>query len=285
MTDNFTSVDTQNQLTLIKDLLQQADALLITAGAGMGVDSGLPDFRGNEGFWKEFPTLKLESVKFPDIASPYFFQIDPYLVWAFYGYRYDMYSQVDPHDGFHKLLALAGQKKDGYFVFTSNVDDHFQKSGYPEKRIVECHGSIKHFQCLDPACDHVWSDDDVYFAVDVACLELLNGPPECPFCGTMARPNILMFDDETWNGQRFNNQQKRLNKWLTSLIEKQANLIVLEIGAGQVVPTVRQFGEGIAKQFDGRFIRINPDEDDSTSPDLSLQMGAEEAINLLVGVQ
>ena len=39
------------------DLISQADALVIAAGAGMRVDSGLPDFRGNTGFWKAYPAL------------------------------------------------------------------------------------------------------------------------------------------------------------------------------------------------------------------------------------
>ncbi len=44
--------------------LRDADGLLITAGAGMGVDSGLPDFRGAEGFWRAYPALQAEGVCF-----------------------------------------------------------------------------------------------------------------------------------------------------------------------------------------------------------------------------
>ncbi|NIU09105.1 MAG: NAD-dependent deacetylase, partial [Phycisphaerae bacterium] len=58
-----------------------------------------------------------------------------------------------PHDGFHKLLQIAEQKRGGYFVFTSNVDGQFQKAGYHEKQVEECHGSIHHFQCVTPCGD------------------------------------------------------------------------------------------------------------------------------------
>lgn len=285
MIKNPTSLPKTNQietLHLSQNLLQSCDALLITAGAGMGIDSGLPDFRGNDGFWKEFPSLKLESIKFPDIASPLFFYTDPYMCWAFYGYRYDMYSQVDPHNGFFQLLEFAKQKKDGYFVYTSNVDGHFQKAGYPEERVVECHGSIKHFQCLDGHCGHVWSDDEVYFAVDISCLELLNDPPRCPICRKMSRPSVLMFDDGLWNQQRYTDQKKRMKEWLEDLDRKQSKIVVLEIGSGQTVPTVRDVGEGIAQEYEARFIRINPDRRDSVSPDLSIQMGAERALKLVL---
>jgi NAD-dependent SIR2 family protein deacetylase len=46
-------------------LLRDADGLLIAAGAGMGVDSGLPDFRGNEGFWKAYPALAKQGLILP----------------------------------------------------------------------------------------------------------------------------------------------------------------------------------------------------------------------------
>ena len=52
------------------ELIDQADGLLITAGAGMGVDSGLPDFRGPQGFWRAYPALGRARIPFEQIASP-----------------------------------------------------------------------------------------------------------------------------------------------------------------------------------------------------------------------
>ena len=37
--------------------------------------------------------------------------------------------------------------KGNYFVFTSNVDGHFQKAGFDKEKVLECHGSINHYQC------------------------------------------------------------------------------------------------------------------------------------------
>ena len=64
-----------------------ADALLVTAGAGMGVDSGLPDFRGDKGFWKAYPPFERLGVSFVDMANPGWFARDPELAWGFYGHR------------------------------------------------------------------------------------------------------------------------------------------------------------------------------------------------------
>ena len=65
------------------DLIQAADGLVIAAGAGMGVDSGLPDFRGDTGFWKAYPALAAASLSFSEVASPQTFGTDPALAWGF----------------------------------------------------------------------------------------------------------------------------------------------------------------------------------------------------------
>jgi NAD-dependent SIR2 family protein deacetylase len=108
--------------------IQQADSLIIAAGAGMGVDSGLPDFRGNEGFWNANPVLKQANVDFYSIANPSAFEATPKRAWGFYGHRLNLYRRTAPHRGFTQLLNWAKIKKHSYSVFTSNVDGHFQRT-------------------------------------------------------------------------------------------------------------------------------------------------------------
>ena len=71
--------------------LQAADALLVTAGAGMGVDSGLPDFRGQQGFWRAYPAIARLGLCFEEMANPAWFDKDAALAWAFYGHRLNLY--------------------------------------------------------------------------------------------------------------------------------------------------------------------------------------------------
>ena len=122
--------------------INEADALLISAGAGIGVDSGLPDFRGNEGFWKAYPPIARLGISFSQMANPEWFRRDPELAWAFYGHRLELYRKTVPHDGFHYLLEAAEEKPGGYFVFTSNVDGQFQKAGFKDEYIDECPGRL-----------------------------------------------------------------------------------------------------------------------------------------------
>ena len=118
--------------------IEEADALIILAGAGMGVDSGLPDYRGNAGLWKEHPYLKELGLTFERAASPELFASDPELAWRFYGQRQRLYREAKPHHGFDLLKKWGQAKTRGYFVYTSNVDGHFHFAGYPGDRIAEC---------------------------------------------------------------------------------------------------------------------------------------------------
>jgi NAD-dependent SIR2 family protein deacetylase len=124
--------------------LRAADGLLITAGAGMGIDSGLPDFRGPGGFWAAYPALGRARIAFESIANPAAFASDPALAWGFYGHRLDLYRRTEPHAGFRLLLGMAAEKPHGAWVFTSNVDGQFAKAGFAAGRICEIHGSIHH---------------------------------------------------------------------------------------------------------------------------------------------
>src|SRR3954453_17590825 len=100
------------------EALATADALLIGAGAGMGVDSGLPDFRGPQGFWGAYPPYAKLGLGFSAVATPAWFASDPPFGWGFYGHRLDLYRRTRPHPGFAILRRWADKMPLGAFVFT-----------------------------------------------------------------------------------------------------------------------------------------------------------------------
>ena len=187
-----------DQTQKIKAAFQRADSLIISAGAGMGVDSGLPDFRGNHGMWQAYPELGKQRIDFTEIANPAAFRRHPRLAWGFYGHRLALYRQTKPHRGFTLLKQLAEKLQLPYFIFTSNVDGQFQKAGFDSANIYECHGSIHHVQCLKSCQQEIWSADDISPEIDHQECQWLGDLPRCPHCGHLARPNILMFDDYDW---------------------------------------------------------------------------------------
>lgn len=237
--------------------LDQADGLLITAGAGMGVDSGLPDFRGDEGLWRAYPALREAGLDFTRIASPGAFRRDPELAWGFYGHRLNLYRDTVPHQGFHILLKWARRMEQGAFVYTSNVDGQFQKAGFTPERIAECHGSLHWLQCMEGCDESIWQAEGWVPDVDPSACHLVSPLPRCQGCGALVRPNVLMFSDAEWLPQRSDRQRERLERWLQSV----SRPVVVELGAGTAVPAVRWFASALQVPL----IRINLRESAVTS--------------------
>ncbi|MBU9613942.1 NAD-dependent protein deacetylase [Burkholderia multivorans] len=279
--DSIDSADSSGAAPLSADLvaaavaaLSRADALLVTAGAGIGVDSGLPDFRGTDGFWRAYPALRHERFEFHEIASPQAFRARPQLAWGFYGHRLALYRSTVPHAGFAILRRWIDAMPNGGFVLTSNVDGQFQKAGFDPARIVEIHGSIHALQCLRPCSDDTWDAAPFIPAVDEATCRLVGEPPRCPHCGGLARPNILMFGDAGWLGARYAEQERALQQW----IAQAGRVAVVEIGAGTAIPTVRMLSE----QLGADVIRVNAREAHARRADvIGLKGGALATLNAL----
>ena len=241
------------------DLLKQAESLLITAGAGMGVDSGLPDFRGTQGFWKAYPPYEKLGLDFISAANPANFLQDPAFGWGFYGHRYNLYKATVPHDGFRILKEFGDSLPGGCFVYTSNVDGHFEKAGFDPDQVAECHGSINYYQCINDCLGKVRKAEWEDFVIDESNMTAREPLPICPDCGEAARPAILMFGDWNWNDEITAAQERRYEQWLSRQTEKK--LAIIELGAGTAISTVRNQSEKIARNFQDAFlIRINPRE-------------------------
>lgn len=265
---------TGNAISQSCDLLVQADALLIAAGAGMGCDSGLPDFRGAEGFWRAYPALANSGMVFSEIANPQAFEANPKLAWGFYGHRLKLYRSTIPHSGFASLLKISKRLAHGEFVVTSNVDGQFQKAGFDPSRVLEIHGSIHRLQCCTPCRDTVWSADRLVPQVDDGTCLWTAQLPQCDRCHGIARPNILMFDDWYWLDQRRVTQESAFDVW------KQAaqRPVVIEVGAGLAIPSIRH----ISQNQRAPVIRINPrDHQLPEGLGVSLALGAREAIEMI----
>jgi NAD-dependent SIR2 family protein deacetylase len=260
------------------EAIKASDALLITAGAGMGVDSGLPDFRGSQGFWRAYPVIAKLGLSFADMANPAWFRRDPQLVWAFYGHRLNLYRKTIPHRGFSQLLKLGRSKAHGCFVFTSNVDGQFQRAGFAVEQVIECHGSIHHFQCSESCSDEIWEAVGETVTLDERAFRALEPLPRCRNCPALARPNILMFGDGSWLPQRTNVQHQRFASWLEDLKRRSAKLAIIELGAGCAVPTVRHTSEWVQQKMGGILIRINPREYQAPHGQIGLPLGAAEGV-------
>ncbi len=267
-------MELQEKFRVAADAVSRAEAIVVTAGAGMGVDSGLPDFRGDAGFWKAYPPYQKLGITFISAANPDHFERDPAFGWGFYGHRTNLYRNTVPHAGFGILRGWIERFGLDYFVVTSNVDGQFQKAGFVEDRILEVHGSIHHLQCAKPCTMAIWENRET-IPVDEATMRA-GHIPRCIRCGEVARPNILMFGDYGWVSDRSARQQRSFDEFLTDI--RGRRLVVVEMGAGTAIPTIRYLTEEIGSRPGAMAVRINPREAQIRAPHLSLPCGAREGV-------
>lgn len=257
---------------------------VVCGGAGLGVDSGLPDFRGPEGFWNAYPPYRHLGLSFADLASPHWFDKDPALAWGFYGHRFHLYRKTVPHEGYSVLRDFCARARGGSFVYTSNVDGAFDKAGFAEDRVVEVHGAINTLQCTTYS-HGLWPAGDLVVDVDPQTFRAAPPFPTC-HCGALARPNILMFGDGDWDDSRTSAQLDRLKSFLAH-VDSGAHVVVVEAGAGRGIPTVRHFSETLLRRFPrGQLVRINVREegaDDDAVADrvIGVADGAKAALTCL----
>ncbi len=261
------------------EAVASAEALLIGAGAGMGVDSGLPDFRGDKGFWKAYPPYEKLGLNFIALANPRWFDEDPALAWGFYGHRLNLYRATPPHEGFQILRRWAARMKHGAFVYTSNVDGHFQRAGFDPDRVFEVHGTIDWMQCLDGlryGCRIGIFPANAPLSIDETTMRAAEPLPKCPGCGKLARPNILMFNDGDWDESRSEAQRRRMQQWIVQVGARPT--VIIECGAGTAVPSIRIRSEVLVGTGHTTLVRINPREPDVPPGHISLPMNALAAL-------
>jgi len=268
--------DLQEKLARAALAVQNAEAILIGAGAGMGVDSGMPDFRSKNGFWGNYPLLNGQRIDVLSMCNPEWFRKDPQFAWGFYGHRLNMYRRTPPHAGFEILKKWSIQCSRGSFVYTSNIDGHFQASGFAPSKVFEVHGSLHWMQCMAQCGIGIFSADKTTIDVDETNLHAHGALPSCRACGAMARPNIVLYGDDGFDSTRSDAHLYDLKRWISGLSGRR--VVVIECGAGMTIPTIRDFCEDTALNLKATLIRINTSEPWVPSGAISLEMGAREAL-------
>jgi len=248
------------EIDTLVSYLQKADGVVILAGAGMGVDAGIPDFRGKSGVWTA------EKDAFIKYATADSFHKNPLDSWNFYINRFLMYRELEPHKGYYDLLSLP---KD-IFVVTSNVDGHFIKAGYDRDKLFEIHGNLEYIQCSNRCCN-----DTQPMPQFTQVLTHTDEVPTCPVCWEASRPQVMMFNDPWFVTKNINDQSSKFMEWQ----KDKKRILGIEIGAGLAVPSIRIFGE----ERTDRLIRINPNDYQINRPnDISIPLSAVEGIELVI---
>jgi NAD-dependent deacetylase len=186
------SAPTTELLAIVRDRVRR---VLVLTGAGISAESGIPTFRGADGYW----TVGSRQYTPQEFATQAMFRRHPELVWAFYVYRIGVCKAARPNVAHHALVRLEQHLGDRFHLVTQNVDGLHLMAGHSPDRVYQIHGSLRRMRCLRDCRGERWDlpIDDLEFPasreepLSARNRELLR----CHHCGGWARPHVLWFDE------------------------------------------------------------------------------------------
>ena len=181
----------------LRDSLHQAARsegnLVVLTGAGISAESGIPTFRGPEGYW----SVGSRNYHPQELATAAAFAAMPREVWRWYLFRRSVCRQAMPNAGHEALVALEKAFGDRFVLVTQNVDGLHLRAGNRAQRTLQIHGNIDFFRCAERCCDDTWPLPE-----SMPLLDRGDALPEdawdrlvCPGCSGRARPHVLWFDE------------------------------------------------------------------------------------------
>ncbi|MCB4361018.1 NAD-dependent deacylase [Quatrionicoccus australiensis] len=157
----------------------RAERVLFITGAGISADSGLPTYRGVGGLYNGEHTE--DGLAIEDALSGEVFALRPDITWKYLAQIEENCRAAQPNAA-HLAIAELERRLARVTVFTQNVDGLHRKAG--SRDVIEIHGNLQGLLCT--ACD---------FAETVDHLAGHAMPPRCPRCGSVLRPNVVLFGE------------------------------------------------------------------------------------------
>jgi len=216
--------------------LKDSRKIVFVTGAGISQESGIPTFRGKDGYWRRYDPMKLASIDA--------FYDDPKLVWEWYEDRRKNILSVKPNEG-HFAISQMEEFKD-VVVLTQNIDGLHQRSG--STNVLELHGSIIRIKCT--VCDFIDNITENFESL----------PPKCK-CGSMLRPDVVWFGEPLPQ-----------NIWQSAIKEASICDVMIIVGTSLVVSPANTLPV-YAKQNGAILIEVNP-EKTVMSNDMALSIQA-----------
>ena len=178
---------------ILQDFAKGSGRLTILTGAGISAESNIPTFRGPEGYW----TIGSNEYQPQEMATYRMFRQKSEEVWKWYLYRIGVCTKAQPNPGHHALVEMETLFKDRFTLITQNVDNLHLRAGNSLLKTFQIHGNVFFMRCADECNREVLQipknltgrgKNDTLTEVDRQLLK-------CPYCGSLARPHVLWFDE------------------------------------------------------------------------------------------
>ena len=175
--------------------------IVVLTGAGISAESGIPTFRGKEGYW----VVGSAEYQPQEMATYAMFRGDPSAVWAWYLYRRRVCRGANPNAGHRAIVELEQVFASRFRLITQNVDGLHIRAGNSLERTYQIHGNIDFARCADECGHQPWCLSDklgMNRARETALTAEDASRLRCPKCAGWARPHVLWFD-ESYDEERF----------------------------------------------------------------------------------
>lgn len=163
----------------VAGLIREADRVLFITGAGISADSGMPTYRGIGGLYHE--RLTGDGLSIEEALSGEMMEARPEIAWKYIAEIEANCRGAEPNIA-HRIIAAIEQERQGVWVLTQNVDGLHRAAG--SHNLIEIHGTVHRLRCTE--CTHSRTVPD-YSGLRI--------PPECPACGGMLRPDVVLFGE------------------------------------------------------------------------------------------
>lgn len=245
------------RINKMKQLLKEADCILIGAGSGLSTAAGLK--YSGENFQKNYKEF-MQKYHFEDLYSASFYEFKTQEEkWAFFSKMILLNRYNKPLTLYKELYDIVKDKN--YFVITTNVDGQFEISGFDKEKIFAVQGDYKYLQC-ENACHNKLYDNSEIVKKWTANMKEYKIPSElvmkCPVCGGNMDMNLRK-DDKFVQDENWYKQLKAYKDFLKEM--KNKNVVLLEIGVGFNTPGIIRFPfeKMTMENSKTRLIRINKD--------------------------
>ncbi len=250
------SQDTPDGIPRLKKALDEADAVIIGAGAGLSTSAGF--IYTGERFEKYFKDF-ISRYHFEDMYSGGFrvMQLPPEELWAYWSRYIYINRYMNPPKPVYEELFWLVKDKD-YFVLTTNVDHCFQKAGFDKTRLFYTQGDYGLWQCSRPCHDKTYDNkeavrrmvlsqgftiaDDGALAVPEEGVLKMRVPselvPRCPVCGEPMSMN-LRADDTFVEDKGWHMAAQRYSDFLRG--HRDGKVLFLETAVGWNTPGIIKF--------------------------------------------
>jgi NAD-dependent deacetylase len=252
----------QSAARLLTDVCHGDGSITVLTGAGISAESGIPTFRGAEGFW----TIGSREYHPQEMATRAMFNVDPESVWVWYLYRMGLCQQARPNAGHLALAEMESLLGDRFTLITQNVDNLHLLAGNSQSRTLQIHGNIFHARCASACTDKIVPLPDGLRPKGKGSrlTERERRRLTCPVCGNWIRPHVLWFD-ETYN--------ERYYRFRSALEAAARTRLLITVGSAGATTLPNHIANLVHKNG-GHMIDINV----ADNPFASLAIGSGQGI-------